>query len=63
VHGLGHFVELEVVLTEDQTTAAGQAIAENWMRQLEIAPAALLCDAYIDLLEAAPPRLPSMTRP
>jgi predicted adenylyl cyclase CyaB len=50
VEGLGDFVELEVVLRDDQTLEQGQSIAEDLMRTLNIAPADLIARAYIDLL-------------
>jgi predicted adenylyl cyclase CyaB len=51
VEGLGRFMELEVVLKEDQSEAEGQAIAEDLMRRLEVREEALLEGAYIDLIE------------
>ena len=54
VEHLGHFVELEVVLTPDQSVEDGQAIAEDLMRTLGIAPAHLLDRAYVDLLADVP---------
>ncbi len=51
VAGLGHFVELEVVLRDSQSTAEGQAIAAALMQQLDIRPEDLLEGAYMDLLE------------
>ena len=53
VEGLGHFVELEVVLGETQTVAEGEAIAQGLLTALGIAPEKLVPQAYIDLLEAA----------
>lgn len=50
VEGLGHFVELEVVLAPEQTIAQGQAIAEDLMRRLSIAPSTLVQKAYVDLI-------------
>ncbi len=50
VEDLGHFVELEVVLTPEQTIDEGQAIAEDLMRRLSIEPAQLVTCAYVDLL-------------
>lgn len=51
VQGLGRFLELEVVLREDQSDEDGQAIAENLMRELGIEKSDLLEGAYMDLLE------------
>lgn len=51
VEGLGHYCELEVVLTEGQSAAEGQAIAEDLMRRLEIQQQDLVNVAYMDLLE------------
>jgi len=51
VEGLGHFMELEVVLTPGQSDADGMAVAEDLMRQLGVEPADLLEGAYMDMLE------------
>tara|TARA_B100001105_G_C22222350_1_gene370205 strand:+ start:194 stop:715 length:522 start_codon:yes stop_codon:yes gene_type:complete len=51
VQGLGHFLELEVVLRDDQTEAEGQAIAQQLLRQLGIGPQQLVSGAYVDLLQ------------
>lgn len=51
VEGLGHFMELEVVLEEGQSDAEGQAIAEDLMRRLGVHEEALLEGAYMDLIE------------
>jgi len=45
----GHFMELEVVLREDQSPAEGEAIASDLLRRLEIPPTMLVEGAYIDL--------------
>ncbi len=50
VEGLGHFLELEVVLTPEQTIEDGQAIAEDLMQKLSIEPSKLVRRAYVDLL-------------
>ena len=56
VEGLGSFMELEVVLEDDQSPAEGQAIAADLMAQLGIQDQHLVEGAYIDLLEKlAPP--------
>lgn len=51
VEGLGHFMELEVVLQPGQTDAEGQAIAEDLMHRLGVAKEDLLEGAYMDMLE------------
>ena len=56
VEDLGHFVELEVVLTPDQGVDDGQAIAGDLMRRLGIEPAHLVTRAYVDLLADRGPR-------
>ena len=53
VDDLGHFMELEVVLTPEQTVEDGQAIADDLMRRLGIEPRHLVRRAYVDLLAAA----------
>ena len=50
VEGLGHFMELEVILTDGQSVEDGEAIARKVMKQLAIAGEDLLVGAYIDLL-------------
>lgn len=50
VDDLGHFVELEVVLTPEQTVADGEAIADDLMRRLGIEADHLVRRAYVDLL-------------
>jgi len=51
VEGLGHFMELEVVMREGQSDAEGQAIAEDLMRRLGVREDALIEGAYMDLIE------------
>jgi predicted adenylyl cyclase CyaB len=51
VEGLGHFMELEVVLREGQSEAEGQAIARDLMTRLGVREEDLLEGAYMDLLE------------
>ena len=51
VEGLGHFLELEVVLRDDQSAAEGEAVSQRLLAALGIAPGQLLAAAYIDLLE------------
>jgi predicted adenylyl cyclase CyaB len=52
VEGLGHFMELEVVMREEQSDSEGQAIAEDLMRRLGVQEDALIEMAYMDLLES-----------
>jgi adenylate cyclase class IV len=54
VEDLGDFLELEVVLTEHQSKAEGQAIAQHLMISLDVAPECLLCETYLELLESRP---------
>ena len=51
VEGLGQFMELEVVLRDDQSDEEGQAIANDLMKKLGIEPTDLIEGAYMDLLE------------
>jgi predicted adenylyl cyclase CyaB len=50
VEGLGDFLELEVVLSEDETTGSGVKIAHELLAQLGISSQQLIEGAYIDLL-------------
>ncbi|RUS86407.1 hypothetical protein EGW08_005857 [Elysia chlorotica] len=50
VQGLGHFMELEVQLREEQTVEDGEKIAEGIMQELGIVKADLIDGAYMDLL-------------
>ena len=50
VHGLGDFLELEVVLRDGQSAADGEAIAEQLMGELGIARDQHVAGAYLDLL-------------
>lgn len=54
VQGLGHFLELEVVLEPRQTVEEGKAIATGLMAKLGIPSEALLNQAYVDLLSPPP---------
>jgi predicted adenylyl cyclase CyaB len=58
VEGLGHFLELEVVLADDEPAEAGVREARGLMEKLDIKPHQLIEDAYVDLL--ARPRDPSL---
>ncbi len=49
VEGLGHFVELEVVLRDDEREDAGIATARELMHRLDIRDDALVAHAYVDL--------------
>ncbi|MBN1220974.1 MAG: class IV adenylate cyclase [Anaerolineae bacterium] len=51
VDSLGNFLELEVVLSEEQSPPEGEAIATELMRRLGIDAADLVEGAYLDLLE------------
>jgi predicted adenylyl cyclase CyaB len=53
VHELGDFMELEVVLREDQSDDDGAAVAETLMRELGLAHAERIAGAYLDLLQPA----------
>jgi predicted adenylyl cyclase CyaB len=54
VEGLGEFLELEVVLREDETPDAGMEEARSLMAGLGVAPQQLLSGAYVDLLARKP---------
>jgi predicted adenylyl cyclase CyaB len=51
VEGLGDFLELEVVLRDDQTDSDGERIAHSVMQRLGVQAQDLLRGAYLDLLE------------
>jgi adenylate cyclase class IV len=55
VHGLGDFMELEVVLRSDQTDTEGCAIAQALMARLGLADAERLAGAYLDMLVTQTP--------
>lgn len=55
VEGLGEFLELEVVLRPGQGDAEGEAIAQNLMTRLGIAPGDLVERAYLDLIMETKP--------
>jgi predicted adenylyl cyclase CyaB len=50
VDGLGDFLELEVVLREGESAAAGVREAEALMSRLGVEPTQLIDRAYVDLL-------------
>lgn len=54
VADLGRFLELEVVLSEGESPAHGQQIADGLLHQLGVAADDLLTHAYLDLLRARP---------
>ena len=51
VEGLGTFVELEVVLRDEEPVEDGQQEARELMQRLGIASESLVASAYVDLLE------------
>ena len=53
VEGLGEFVELEVVLAQDESESEGIREAHRLMAQLGIAPQQLIAGAYLDLIARA----------
>ncbi|HEX5683660.1 MAG TPA: class IV adenylate cyclase [Ideonella sp.] len=55
VEGLGDFMELEVVLRDDEPADAGIQEAHALMAQLGIEPSALVEGAYLDLLARIDP--------
>jgi len=52
VDGLGHFMELEVVMKENQSAVEGEEIAKDLMSKLGIEETDLIEGAYIDLLSS-----------
>ncbi len=52
VEGLGSFLELEVVLSDEQSPAEGESIAHALLRVLDLDTATLIDVAYVDLLTA-----------
>ncbi|SCK33089.1 adenylate cyclase [Variovorax sp. HW608] len=50
VEGLGHFLELEVVLGDDESPESGVREAHELMGRLGIRPDQLIDSAYVDLL-------------
>lgn len=54
VEDLGHFLELEVVMAEDEPSEAGVAVAHDLLAELGIAPDQLIEGAYVDLLDEPP---------
>jgi predicted adenylyl cyclase CyaB len=58
IEGLGIFLELEVVLREQQAEAEGKAIAKRLMAEFGIDERKLIAEAYVDLLNSAERRAP-----
>lgn len=54
VEGLGDFLELEVVLAEDEASEAGVSIAYALLEKLGVFHLQLIEDAYVDLLAKLP---------
>lgn len=52
VTDLGRYLELEVVLAEDEGPAHGQQVADGLLRALGVAESDLVTHAYLDLLRA-----------
>jgi adenylate cyclase class IV len=52
VEGLGHFLELEVMLVDGEAADAGIREAGELMDRLGIQPSQLIDGAYLDLLMA-----------
>ena len=52
VDTLGDFLELEVVLSDDDDIESGQLEAQQLMQQLQVQPSALIDRAYVDLIES-----------
>jgi len=53
VEGLGDFLELEVLLRDEETADTGEAEAHALMTALGVAPAQLVAGAYVDLLNGS----------
>jgi predicted adenylyl cyclase CyaB len=54
VEGLGHFLELEVVLEDDESLEAGMQEARDIMGHLNVSQSQLIEGAYLDLLAKQP---------
>lgn len=50
VEGLGHFLELEVVLAKDEPTETGISVAHELLTELAISPQQIIAGSYVDLL-------------
>ena len=55
VEGLGHFIELEAVLADDESIESGLRDVDQLMLLLGIEPARCIADAYVDLLARSGP--------
>jgi len=62
VEGLGDFLELEVVLADNEDVKIGEAIVADLMEKLGVRPDQLIAGAYIDLLPPEGEVLDSTTR-
>merc|ERR1712142_171934 len=49
VEGLGHYMELEVVMRPDQSVEEGQQVARDLMKALGVSDDSLVTGAYMDL--------------
>ena len=63
VEGLGHFLELEVVLDEHEPAEAGVAEAHALMAKLGVEASQLIEGAYVDLLARTAGSLATQTQP
>ena len=54
VEGLGHFLELEVVLSEGESNETGVSIADELLVKLAVPHHQLIEEAYVDLLAKSP---------
>jgi predicted adenylyl cyclase CyaB len=54
VQGLGDFLELEVVLAENEPTEAGMREAREVLEKLQVSADQLVSGAYVDLLAKCP---------
>ena len=54
VEGLGHFMELEVVLQDGQSDAEAEVHADHLMHELGLTHAPRIAGAYLDLLATTP---------
>lgn len=50
VEGLGNFLELEVVLAEEEPVESGITVAHELLEKLELSSKQLVAEAYVDLL-------------
>jgi adenylate cyclase class IV len=51
VEGLGTFVELEVVLSDGESSEHGEHVARDLLRTLQLSDSSLIAEAYVDLLD------------